>query len=57
MTSEEQHPTKTMVEDISRFTEDIESLHMTFPVMMGLTSVLRRDTQKKYQDFWLNTLR
>jgi len=51
MTSEVQHPTETMVEDISRFTQDIESLHTSLPLIMSLTLALRRDTHKKYQDF------
>lgn len=51
MTIDSKHPTEVLVQDISRFAEDIESLHTTLPLIMHVTGYLRKDTEKKYQDF------
>ena len=45
------YPTEVLKSAISRFTEDIESLHTTLPLLMRLTGILRTDTKKKYDSF------
>ena len=51
MTNDTKHPTATLVEDIERFTDDIESLHTTLPLIMIINGYLRKDTQRKHHEF------
>ncbi|HCE42373.1 MAG TPA: hypothetical protein DET40_02350 [Lentisphaeria bacterium] len=51
MAEEAKHPTEILVDDIARFTEDIESLHTTLPMMMHVTGLLRKDADKKHLDY------
>ncbi|MDA8083697.1 MAG: hypothetical protein M0024_08590 [Nitrospiraceae bacterium] len=45
------HPTEILAKDIAKFTQDIECLHTTLPLLMNVMGIVQNDTQKKYHDF------
>lgn len=51
MVEEKKHPTEILVGDITRFTDDIESLNTALPLMMGVTGSIKKDTQEKFLTF------
>lgn len=46
-----QKPTKILAAEIIKFTEEIECLHTTLPLTMGLVEELREDTGNKFKEF------
>lgn len=46
-----QKPTEILAAEIIKFTEDIECLHTTLPLTMGLVGILQKDTGDKFTKF------
>ncbi len=46
-----QKPTEILTAEIIKFTEDIECLHATLPLTMGLDGTLRKDTSNNFTKF------
>lgn len=45
------HPTQIFSEDIIKFTQDIECLHTTLPLLMAIMSAVNKDTHDKFRTF------
>jgi len=43
-------PTEVLATEIIKFTEDIECLHNTLPLTMGLMGKLKKDTNEKFNN-------
>lgn len=45
------HPTQILAEDILKFTQDIECLYTTLPLLMKVMGTVQEETQKRYHTF------